>query len=416
VFSWSYRALTPPAARLFRLLGLHPGPDITAPAAASLAALPLTQTRPLLAELRRAHLLTEHTPGRYTLHDLLRTYTAELTHEHDGETGRRAARHRLLDHYLHTGHTAAILLNPHREPITIATPRPGVTLGHIVAHVQAQAWFDAEQAVLLAIAAQAPAGFDTHTWQIAWSISDFLYRRGQWTDVVATQRAAVEAAGRAGNPAGQARAHRYLAMGLARLGEYEDALRQLRHALDLYRGEGEVTGQAHTYIGIARINDQCGKHTEALHHCEQALDLFVRAGNEPGQAEALNAIGWCHARLGNYERTIHYVQQSLTRFELPAEMANNLLPDAWDSLGYAHQQLGRHASAIGCYQHAIDLYRRAGARRCEADSLARLGDAHLSAGQPQAARTAWQQALDIFDESALRQADEIRAKLKALSR
>ena len=74
VFSWSYRGLGTEAARLFRLLGLHPGPDISIPAAASLAGLPHDQTRQLLDHLTRAHLLTEHAPGRFEFHDLLRAY------------------------------------------------------------------------------------------------------------------------------------------------------------------------------------------------------------------------------------------------------------------------------------------------------------------------------------------------------
>ncbi|MGH3682708.1 MAG: BTAD domain-containing putative transcriptional regulator, partial [Natronosporangium sp.] len=109
VFSWSYRVASPAAARLFRLLGLHPGPDLRLPAAASLAGLPAARTRPLLAELTRAHLLTEHAPGRYTFHDLLRAYATELSQAHDSHQQRQPAVRRMLDHYLHTGHTAALV-------------------------------------------------------------------------------------------------------------------------------------------------------------------------------------------------------------------------------------------------------------------------------------------------------------------
>ena len=84
VFSWSYAALSPAAGQLFRLLGLHPGPDITAAAAASLAGLTPGQVRPTLTELVRAHLVTEHTPGRYTPHDLLRSYALEQAQVLDG--------------------------------------------------------------------------------------------------------------------------------------------------------------------------------------------------------------------------------------------------------------------------------------------------------------------------------------------
>jgi hypothetical protein len=160
VFSWSYLTLTADAARLFRLLGLHPGPDIAAPAVASLAGAPPGQVRPLLAELAQAHMVTEDAPGRYTFHDLLRAYAAELAHTYDSDTERRAATHRLLDHYLHTAHTAYRQLNPHRDPITLSPPQSGVTPQCAANHVQALAWFTAEHAVLVAVTARDPeAGF-----------------------------------------------------------------------------------------------------------------------------------------------------------------------------------------------------------------------------------------------------------------
>lgn len=117
VFSWSYLQLSPSAARLFRLFGLHSGPDIGTRAAASLAALPAGQVRPLLAELARARLITEHSPGRYTCHDLLRAYASELAAVLDPELDRHAATRRLLTHYLHTTNDADRLLDPSRaEP------------------------------------------------------------------------------------------------------------------------------------------------------------------------------------------------------------------------------------------------------------------------------------------------------------
>ena len=87
VFSWSYRALSPDTARMFRLLGLHPGPDITAAAAASLAGIAPDRARVLLAELTRGHLLSEHRPGRYAFHDLLRAYATEQARDRDDDGG-----------------------------------------------------------------------------------------------------------------------------------------------------------------------------------------------------------------------------------------------------------------------------------------------------------------------------------------
>ncbi|WP_406486378.1 NB-ARC domain-containing protein [Streptomyces phaeochromogenes] len=121
VFSWSYRALHPEGANLFRLLGLHPGPDIGLPAAAALAGVPVAELRAPLTELVRGHLLAEPAAGRYSFHGLLRAYAAGLVATHDDAVGRAATR-RVLDHYLHTAHRADVLLTPQPHPELL--PRP----------------------------------------------------------------------------------------------------------------------------------------------------------------------------------------------------------------------------------------------------------------------------------------------------
>jgi DNA-binding SARP family transcriptional activator len=150
VFSWSYCALSTDAARLFRLLGLHPGPDITIPAAASLAGIPSERARVLLAELARAHLVTEHSPGRYGLHDLLRAYAIEQAHTQDSDGAHDAAVGRILDHYLHTAHAAATLIDPYFAPVDPEPPQPGVIVGEPASADDALGWFMAERATLLA--------------------------------------------------------------------------------------------------------------------------------------------------------------------------------------------------------------------------------------------------------------------------
>ena len=119
VFSWSVDKLSAAAARAFRLLSLHPGPDISAPAAASLIAATLPQTRAALAELVRASLLTEDDAGRFGYHDLLRAYAAELSAATDSAADRDAALHRILDHYLRTAQAAAARLFPARSRLRL---------------------------------------------------------------------------------------------------------------------------------------------------------------------------------------------------------------------------------------------------------------------------------------------------------
>jgi hypothetical protein len=179
VFSWSYRHLSSAAARMFRLLGIHPGPDITAPAAASLAGLGLPEARRLLRELARGHLIAESRPGRFAFHDLLRAYAAEQARAIESGEDLRAATGRALDHYLFTAYTAALLLNRAQQPAELATPRPGVAPEQLASHQQALAWFEAEHRVLSAAAVlAAEAGFDSHAWQHALAVLHDLRHPG----------------------------------------------------------------------------------------------------------------------------------------------------------------------------------------------------------------------------------------------
>jgi DNA-binding SARP family transcriptional activator len=183
VFSWSYRQLSPGAARLFLLLGLHTGPDISVLATASLAAVDEPRARRLLGELARGCLITEHAPGRYAFHDLLRVYAAEQAHALESDDELRTATRRMLDYYLHTAHRAAMLVDPLRDPLPLPAPAPGVSLDPFADHGEALAWCEAQFAVLLAVAAAAAAsGFDRHAWQIPWAITGFLNRRAHWNE------------------------------------------------------------------------------------------------------------------------------------------------------------------------------------------------------------------------------------------
>jgi DNA-binding SARP family transcriptional activator/tetratricopeptide (TPR) repeat protein len=414
VFSWSYTALTPPAARLFRLLGLHPGPDISTPAAASLAGQPPRETSRLLTELASANLITQRTPGRYTLHDLLRAYATDLAHTHDTDPQRHAATHRLLDHYLHTAYTADRLLNPARDPITLTPPQPGVTPEHPTDHRQALDWFTAEHPVLLAtINHAATTGFDTHTWQLTWTIVHFLYWRGHWHEQAAAGRTAVAAAERLADPAVQGRGHRILALAYTMLGRLDDAHTELSQALELATQAGDQAVQAQTHVVLGQVWERHGRYTEALHHAQQAVRLYRATGHQAGQALALNAVGRSHALLGDYQQALTACQQALTLHQDLGDRHGQAA--SWDSLGYAHHHLGHHTQAITCYHHAVELSRDFGDRYGEADTLTHLGDTHQAAGDVDAARQCYQQALTILTDLDHTDAQHLRTKLHQLN-
>jgi DNA-binding SARP family transcriptional activator/Tfp pilus assembly protein PilF len=410
VFSWSYRALSPDAARLFRLLGLHPGPDISTSAAASLSGVTRAQVRPALTELIRNNILMEPTAGRYTFHDLLRAYATDLAHTTEAEQQRQAAVLRALDHYVHSAHAAARLLNPHRDQITLPPPRPGVTPEDPADHERAMAWFTAEHLVLVAaVDYAASTGHDTHTWQLAWALTEFLHRQGQWHDQVTTGTAAVAAAHRAADPSTQAGAHRLLARAYVQLGRFDDGQLHLRRALDLYHEAGDGVGEAHTHNTLGWVWATQGRHADALHHAEEAFRLFRVTGHRPGQALALNGIGWLYAQVGEPEPALGACRQALALFQELDDRTGQA--HTWDSLGYAHHELGEHSQAIACYQQALDLYRDLGNRSYEAVLLDHIGDTHHASGNTEAARDIWRQALAILGDLDHPGADKVRAKL-----
>lgn len=415
VFSWSSQALSAQAARLFRLLGMHAGPDIGISAAASLAGQPRAQVRALLGELTRAHLLDDRGRGRYGLHDLLRVYAAELADKDESAQDRRQAIQRVLDYYLRTAYRADELLRPNRDDaIVLRPPVPLVTPEDPGDHQRAMAWFTTEYQVLLSALRQAVSyGFDVHAWQLAWALQAFFDRRGHWHEAAAAQRIALEAADRLGDSYAQARSRGCLAYAYIRLGGYHDAHAYLLEALKLYKKLGDRLGQAHIHRSLTWVLDRQGKYREALPHAQQAMELFQMAGHGAGQARALNAVGWFHTCLGDPEKGLYCCQQAL---QMQKELGDQFgQADTLDSIASAYRRIGDFHMAIDYYHQALQLYREFGDRYDEADTLACLGDTHLAYGDRASAEAAWRSARTILDELGHPQAGQVREKLESLT-
>jgi tetratricopeptide (TPR) repeat protein/transcriptional regulator with XRE-family HTH domain len=413
VFSWSYQALSPGAARTFRLLGLYWGAEIGLATVASLTGLPTASARQLLTELSGAHLITEHLPGRYTYHDLLRGYAAQQASTIDSEDERTAALRRVLDHYLHTAYRAALLFYPHRRPIGLPAPQPGITVTELADHGQALVWFTEEHSTIVAAAQHALVqGHLTHAWQLAWALSDFLDRSGHWSEQAEVQRTALAAADRLGDLEAQAHARRGMARACSRLGAYQDTYTHLSAALEALKGLADTAGQAHIHLNFTETLLPEGKPAEALAHAMTALELSTATGDRVSQSTALNGIGWCHALLGDYEQTLAFCGRALdVHVELGARLYE---ADTLDSLGYAHQHLGHHADAVDCYQRAAAINREFGDRVKLVEALTHLGEAHLAAGEVDAARSAWREALSTLDAIGSPDTGQLRAKLLTL--
>jgi tetratricopeptide (TPR) repeat protein len=392
VLSWSYTRLGAPTARLFRLLGLHRGPDITAPAAASLAGLPLGAVRPLLAELTRAHLVAEHAPGRYTFHDLLRAYALELADSEDDGSGRHAAWSRMLDHYLHTVHAAVRLLDPDPYPITPQEPAPGVTPETFDDRGSALGWLATEHPVLLAAISRAPGTpLDTRTWQLAWSVGEFIDRVGDRTENLTAQVADLAAAQRSADRPLQADVQLRLGRTHLRCHRFDLATTHLRAAMALFSELGDRAGQARTHRCLSTLAEVEGRHSAARGHAQRAMDLFWSAGSQAGSARALNGIGWYHAELGDYRRALRFGEQALDLLRRNGDRIGEARTLA--SLGTAYHQLGQFPRAIDCYRRAVELFGAAGDGYREASVLTRLAETYQAIGDLDAAQQSWQRAV-----------------------
>ena len=410
VFSWSVAKLSVGAATAFRLLSVHPGPDISAPAAASLLAVTPSQARAALAELVRASLLTEDAAGRFGCHDLLCAYAVELSARADSEADRDAARRRMADHYLRTAHAAANRVFPARGQVPLPPAQPGVTVEDFGGPADASSdepdssegsyeaalgWFRAEQRVLRGVLELAVAhGLDEHCWQLAWYWAPKLKRRGQLHEVLIVQRMALAAADRLGAADALAHVHYDLGHVSGRLRDYQSADLHLRRALGLFIELGDRAGVGQAQHGLALLLSRQDRNAEALEHATEALRLRRAFADSAAVAYSENMVGWIRAHLGGHEEALVHCQRAL---DLHRESGSRSgVADTLDSIAFIYGRLADYPRAIDHYEQALAMYRHIGDPEGEAGSLLHLGDVQLAEGLSRAARRSWERALALL--------------------
>ena len=290
----------------------------------------------------------------------------------------------MLDHYLYTAMAATQRFSPHRPPLRLAAPQPGVLPADVADKEQAMAWFDAEVPVLLALIAFADAnGFDTHAWQIPWTLGPFFNRRGRWQDYVATQQTALAAARRLGDTLALAHTHYLLGNAQSHLEDYDAAASNIRQALDMFRELGDRANEGMVLNGLAAMLEKQEHYPEALAVALDALRMLKAAGHWWTQANLENGVGWLYAHLGQYDRALIHCQRALSLHRDSGHRGGTA--DTLDSLGYVYLHLGDIAQAKAYYTKAIDAYREISSSFGEGNSLAGLGDALLAEGDRGAA-------------------------------
>ncbi|GAB2831111.1 AfsR/SARP family transcriptional regulator [Lentzea nigeriaca] len=399
VFSHSCKALSPPALRLFRLLGLMPGPDISLAGAASLAGLALPDTEALLAELARANLIDEPEPGRFTCHDLLRDYAAELALPEE----RAEALTRLLDHLALTSVEAAVVFTPSRHRPSTPEPAEGVIVTRFSTHDEALVWLMAEHPTLMAAM---PHGTPTQTWLMGWSLADVLDRQAHYGDLLTSQQLAIAALEHLDDTDALGRTLINLGRGLGRMGRLDESRAVFEQALGVY--EGNPAGQAGVLLNIAMLCPD-DRIDEALEYTRRGLALYEECGDEYGQANALTGLAWGYGRIGEYATAVEYAERVMPMWEAMGHIIGQ--GETWDNLGTGYYGLGDYERAAHAFTQSSAYFRVGGDLPLEAAAYEQLGDSHLAAGDAEQARRAWQKSFELRSGAGL-SADSVRRKLE----
>ncbi|ACU75264.1 transcriptional regulator, SARP family [Catenulispora acidiphila DSM 44928] len=411
VFSWSYQQLAPAAARMFRLVSLYPGPDVSLAAAASLAGLEAAEARAALAELTAANLITEPAPDRFACHDLLRAYAAELADAPAERELRSAAFARMLDHYLHSAYRASMVLASHRDPVEVGDPQPGVAVEDFPDKAAATAWFTAEHLALPAVIARAAdTGFDVHAWQTAWAGYVFFNVHRYWNDMLETLVIGLDAAERLGDEYAQGLVLRPLGGVSDKLGREDEAQAYLGRAHVLLVKLDEPLGHAHVHLSMGQSAYRRGRYAEALEHSEKCLNHVTRAGSGLGQATALGSLVSCHVALGDLDAARAAGERSLAlyrEFGSPISAGNTFL-----SLADIEVAGGDYPRAAELCRRAAEVFAGHGARHYVAKALTQLGDVLDKDGDQGSALSAWREALEAVDQLDSSDADGIRGGLR----
>ncbi|WP_228647424.1 tetratricopeptide repeat protein [Microtetraspora sp. AC03309] len=421
VFAWSYRALPEPVARLFRLLGLHPGPEFGIPAVAAMVGITAGQARQMLDMLVGAHLVEQIAPDRYQFHDLMRAYALDQAAAEESEESRHAVVRQVITWYLRSAAHAQEKLAPLDRPIELGDATPPVAVVNVFDYSEALRWFQAELAnLVVAVRAAAQTGLDDLAWRIAAIARSYCMRHNPFESWFAMGSMGLEAARRTGDRYGEAEvldslgkayvqshqlaeAAEHHAMALAlrrdigdRLGEaislnalglvhirrreLAQAYSEFEQSLDVLRTLDEPYWRSTVLANLAEAGCDLGRLDEAADFAVHALDGFRRLDNPDGQGNALRILATVRRESGQVDLALDHVEEALA---IARERCNLAWEGFWLlELGKAQLAEGRPADSLVSFQRSASIQRRMGDRSREARALDGTGEAYRALGRP----------------------------------
>jgi tetratricopeptide (TPR) repeat protein len=411
-FSWSYRQLSNEGAMLFRLLGLYRGPDITPPAAAGLAGVSSAQIRPLLAELAQAHLINEHAPGRFTLHDLLRAYAFERCQAEETFEQRQQAEGRLVAWYLATADATDRMLATLRRHVRVDPTNSDTFPLSFPDYDAALAWCEAERENLVAtVQMAATAGHHEQAWKLAMAMVTFFHLRKYRTDRLATCNIALESARQISNKWAEAWSTLSIGGALADLHLPDDAITYYRQALDEWRQLGDEYGQAMALNNLGEVYCDIGRYDDSLTCSESALLLWEKHRNARSEAITLNCMGMACNALGRYREAVIYIERALDAVQHIDRHTEGI---SLHLLGIALWRLEQLAEAEELFHKALACQREAGDRYGEAQTLRDLAKLQRQLHDITSANHSLRLAISIFHDLGDPQLSAVESEIEQL--
>jgi tetratricopeptide (TPR) repeat protein len=396
-FDHSYHRLASDHQRLFRLLGLNPGPDVSVIGAAALADLEVEVAGQLLDELVDAHLVEPRGHCRYGQHDLLALYARQRAQQDDGRARSEAAMERLLDWYLHSTEAATSLLRPGGVRLPTAPSATVLSPTAFAGPSRAAAWLVAELTNLVAAARYAADhGPRPAAWRLADALREYFWQRRPMVEWQLIAEAALEAATVAGDV--HAQVIGYLSLGQANraASRLEPASRHLATALTLARQVGWTNGEAAALSCRGTVGVVSGDLRQAAADLARAAELFRQSGLLGGRADALFDLGLTKGRLGRLNEAVEHHNEALSLFRRVGDVIGEVA--AFGVLGEVDQELGRLEGARELLTRAMRLYEEAGMRFGQAYFLRCLAAVDRDAGNLKEALAQAQEALSLCGE------------------
>jgi tetratricopeptide (TPR) repeat protein/transcriptional regulator with XRE-family HTH domain len=412
VLSWSYRALAPAAARLFRHLAALPGPAFSAEAAASAAGVPVPEVRRLLRALTAASLLARSAGGGYVLHDLVRAHALDVWQHEDDD--RLAAQERLLEYLHHNARVAnSAIGRTHRGAGQDELPGPGVARVPLQNREQGALWFEQEESTILAAlrAAEDPRLLRIRM-RLARVCTHYFQARGQWADERAVQRLALDTALLLDDAGSVCACAGALAYACAATGDHDQADAVIALA-EKHLDRAPELEQSHTRHLISLVREQQGRYDEAVEHADAALKIDRDLGDPHFIGRGLNTLAWGLTLAGRHHEAVTACEEALPL--LQSAGYRSMEAATWDTYGYALHRLGETRDAAAHFETSARMLGEVFNRYQQAAVLGHLAEARVDLGEHGAARTAWLTAARLLDQLGNPEADAMRVRADAVS-